>query len=697
MADYTQQGLYQEGNSLFDDIFAFGDLEVQNINVVGIITAKTFSGVDATSLKDNGGTVKIQATTTGATHSGRAVFNEVELQGKVYDSDGDFGTSGQVLSSDGTDVEWVNAGSLAAGAAAQIGINAVSDNSSHFITFSSASSGNNNLKVDTDLYYNPATNDFYNFSGNNMVQLSGDGAVEICRATGDAYIDFKNVSTEDYDVRLQQVGTTNTIQVDGNLRLNGELQDGDNNFGTSGQVLSSDGTDTKWINAGSLSAGAAAQVSVTATTSGSQFITFVEQSSGNEEVRVNTGLTYNAATNVLSATSFSGNLTGNVTATTVSGTLQTAAQSNITSVGTLTGLTVDGNIILDSTSNYLHVKGALYDKDGQSGSAGQVLTSTGTQIDWVSTSSLTSGNSQKITIAESDSNSDFPITFSVAPGQSGGNDLLSDNQFTYNAFSNTVTAGTFSGSGASLTSLNASNIGSGTLNSARLPSSISASTSGNAATATRLATARTISGASFDGTANITLNNANITNGAGYVTSAGAVPSGVIVLWSGAANAIPNGWYLCDGNNSTPDLRNRFVIGSGAGSSYSVNQTGGSKDATLVSHSHTINNHTHSFSGSNSHRHGYAFGTAQGTPIGNNYNSSGITNVTDRGGITEQQQSGSPQYPNHHGYTAETGQTTISISGTTGNPSNTGTNAQGSSATNANMPPYYALCYIMKS
>ena len=85
MADYKEQGLYQEGNSLFDDIFAFGDLEVQNINVVGIITAKTFSGVDATSLKDDGGTVKIQATTTGATHSGRAVFNEVELQGKVYD------------------------------------------------------------------------------------------------------------------------------------------------------------------------------------------------------------------------------------------------------------------------------------------------------------------------------------------------------------------------------------------------------------------------------------------------------------------------------------------------------------------------------------------------------------------------------------------------------------------------------------
>ena len=122
MADYKDQGLYQEGNSLFDDIFAFGDLEVQNVNVLGIITATTFSGVDATSLKDDNGTIKIQATTTGATHSGRAVFNEVELRGKVYDSDGDFGTSGQVLASDGTDINWVNAGSLSAGAAALVAV-----------------------------------------------------------------------------------------------------------------------------------------------------------------------------------------------------------------------------------------------------------------------------------------------------------------------------------------------------------------------------------------------------------------------------------------------------------------------------------------------------------------------------------------------------------------------------------------------
>ena len=51
-------------------------------------------------------------------------------------------------------------------------------------------------------------------------------------------------------------------------------------------------------------------------------------------------------------------------------------------------------------------------------------------------------------------------------------------------------------------------------------SGTSAACSGNAATATKLASARTIAGVSFDGSANISLNNNAITNGAGYITSA---------------------------------------------------------------------------------------------------------------------------------------------------------------------------------
>ena len=67
---------------------------------------------------------------------------------------------------------------------------------------------------------------------------------------------------------------------------------------------------------------------------------------------------------------------------------------------------------------------------------------------------------------------------------------------------------------------NASLITTGTISDARLPNSISSSITGNAATATKLATARTIAGVSFDGSANISLNNNAITNGAGYITSA---------------------------------------------------------------------------------------------------------------------------------------------------------------------------------
>ena len=58
------------------------------------------------------------------------------------------------------------------------------------------------------------------------------------------------------------------------------------------------------------------------------------------------------------------------------------------------------------------------------------------------------------------------------------------------------------------------------------------------------------------------------------------VPTGAIMMWSGASNAIPTGWVLCDGTNSTPDLRNRFVIG--AGDTYAVGATGGGSTTTSV-------------------------------------------------------------------------------------------------------------------
>ncbi len=61
---------------------------------------------------------------------------------------------------------------------------------------------------------------------------------------------------------------------------------------------------------------------------------------------------------------------------------------------------------------------------------------------------------------------------------------------------------------------------------------------------------------------------------------ASGLPSGVIVMWSGSIAGIPTGWALCDGNNGTPDLRDRFIVG--AGNSYTIGEQGGS-----TSHAHT--------------------------------------------------------------------------------------------------------------
>lgn len=59
-----------------------------------------------------------------------------------------------------------------------------------------------------------------------------------------------------------------------------------------------------------------------------------------------------------------------------------------------------------------------------------------------------------------------------------------------------------------------------------------------------------------------------------------AMPTGGIILWSGAIVDIPTGWALCNGSNGTSDLRDKFVIA--AGSAYAVNDTGGEATHTLT-------------------------------------------------------------------------------------------------------------------
>jgi hypothetical protein len=148
---------------------------------------------------------------------------------------------------------------------------------------------------------------------------------------------------------------------------------------------------------------------------------------------------------------------------------------------------------------------------------------------------------------------------------------------------------------------------------------------------------------------------------------ANGVPSGCILLWSGSIASIPSGWVLCNGSNSTPDLRNRFVVG--AGSTYAVGATGGSANAIVVSHSHTYSGNTGTMSANNTHSHTWDFLPMQGTSTGSG---------SFAGGSGGSQSTNTVDINHTHSY-----------SGTT--------STQGDSATNANLPPYYALAYIMKS
>jgi hypothetical protein len=155
-------------------------------------------------------------------------------------------------------------------------------------------------------------------------------------------------------------------------------------------------------------------------------------------------------------------------------------------------------------------------------------------------------------------------------------------------------------------------------------------------------------------------------------------------MWSGSTAAIPSGWFLCNGSNGTPNLQDRFVVAAGSG--YAVGATGGSANATLVSHSHTVSAsgttagagaHSHSVNDPG-HSHTNTTGNqilSNGTPVFlSGYNNDGTTN----GATTGISINGVGDHTH-----------TVSVSG--------GTSTDGSSATNANLPPYYALAYIMKA
>ena len=145
----------ESGDSAFENLFIYGKLNY-NFNNDDI----TFKSINVSENATFTGDISLDeitcrnANVTGIATVGAGLY----LNGKLYDGDGDFGTAGQLLSSDGADTVWIDANTTSVANANNVGTNLDSTDADQFVTFVGASSGNNPIRVDAGIKYNPSTN-----------------------------------------------------------------------------------------------------------------------------------------------------------------------------------------------------------------------------------------------------------------------------------------------------------------------------------------------------------------------------------------------------------------------------------------------------------------------------------------------------------------------------------------------------------
>ena len=751
--------------------------------------------------------------------------------GGIKDSSDSTGTSGKVLSSTGSGLAWIDPSEGSTANAVNVGTNLDSTNADQFVAFMGSSSGNNPVRVDTDLKYNPSTNVLsvkgitlpgdgqkisigadnpleiqhssissqVEFKSDAIISIMSGSAIELENESGGNIARFvKSSGCELYHnvsgtstVRLET--TTAGVTITGDLTADGvqlpdlkKLELGDNqelkmfHKDDTNDVRVELESNTNYIlltKTFDLKDAAGSKAAITATNPGGVPEVLLYHD-GNERLKTtNDGVTITGDLTVADIIA-TGNIDlGSDTSDTL--TISAHVDSDIVPSGTTRDLGGNSN-----RWRNLYVK-TIKDKDNQSGSSGQVLSSTGTELDWINIGDVAAGSAAQVAVSDESSDTTcFPL---FTTGDTGNQSPKSGSNLTFNSSTGALSATSFSGSIAAsninsgtlgtdrIPNLAASKITSGTLGTARIPNlaaskitsgqldaaripTLNQDTTGNAATATSATTAATVTtaaqtnitslgtltGLNVNGTLNVqngntldfgtatnngirgqiqatetndahliiatsggediafkdggvngTTNmiirgdgNVLVNNGSVTATSfsgsganlTGIFVTGMILLWSGAANAIPSGWVLCDGNNSTPDLRNKFVVGANTSSGdttypgLSVGASGGESTKTLG----TAN--------LPSHTHTDGTLTATGGDHNHSYNQPSFTTYAFTGGAGSQrcQSSGSSS-------TGGSGSLTMDVSGTTGDQG--GTMGQAFDI----LPPYYALCYIMKT
>ena len=160
-----------------------------------------------------------------------------------------------------------------------------------------------------------------------------------------------------------------------------------------------------------------------------------------------------------------------------------------------------------------------------------------------------------------------------------------------------------------------------------------------------------------------------------------AAPRGVIVMWSGAADAVPAGWALCNGANGTPDLTGRFIVGAGSkyndknkagddGSVYNKGDVGGARTVSLTKSQ--MPNHSHLY------------------PNEQELVNAGATKKHNAGAtMVNIKEKGYQRGGDDDGRISRTGSAG-------GDATDTVVGTDGYAEAHENRPPYYALCFIMK-
>jgi len=256
------------------------------------------------------------------------------------------------------------------------------------------------------------------------------------------------------------------------------------------------------------------------------------------------------------------------------------------------GNSTDDSVIVNG---HLYVNRSLRDADGDTGSSGQLLSSTGSGTNWIDANTTSVANSINVGTNLNSTNADQFVTF--VGSSSGNNPIRVDNELKYNPSTNRLTAGSFAGDGSALTGVES------------------------------------------------------------FVT-------GMIILWYGDTTNVPTGFVLCDGNNSTPDLRGKFVAGAG-NADFTAGSTGGNNSLTL------------SEANLPSHRH-FVVSNDLGGQNRTNSNVSANNQVRKGTGASNL----------FEGY---------NLASTGSDAASGRSSAVGSGTPIDNKPAYHALCYIMKT